>query len=133
MARTIAYQMKKGGAQTYHTDLTKVYMLIISRENIFIGNYDLKLGKKDVSFEKEILPIIKQTGTEVPANLMHWIFYEIKRFVEVFKGKEIDASSPLKHQWLNFLDKCGSQKAIPDNINELIKGLYDNGSIRMDS
>ena len=68
--------------------------------------------------------MIKELNVEVPANLMNWKFYEIQKFTRLYEAGEILPTGNIKEQWLSFLDKCGSAKSIPENVNDIIKEAY---------
>ncbi|CAF1003229.1 unnamed protein product [Brachionus calyciflorus] len=93
MAKSISYKMSTGESDQYHIKLTKTYLLMISRQNLFKLSYQLK---DDIYYEKTAVPIIK----------------------------ELDVELPIKEQWLNFFDKCGSATEIPDNVDDIIKKAY---------
>jgi len=120
MARMLAYKMKSGESQEHHTKLPKTYILVLSREDLFIRAYKLD---NDNLYEKTVVPMIKELNVEVPGNVMNWKYYEIQKFTKLCDENKIVPTS-IKEQWLSFLDKCGSAKSIPNDVDEIIKEAY---------
>lgn len=150
MAKLIYGLVKEGQGHEYHEKVLDTYILVIGKENMFIGNTALKgkvlnntkLTPQDL-FEIDVEPRIKQTGEIVPGNKMHWKFFELPKFKtseEYNKIKEYDAviddsnklyqekiewlNNNLKEQWLEFLIECSNQITIPVR-NKLITKGYD--------
>ena len=101
MAKLIYGLVKEGQGHEYHEKVLDTYILVIGKENMFIGNTALKgkvlnntqLTPQDL-FEIDVKPRIKQTGEIVPGNKMHWKFFELPKFKtsgEYKKIKEYDA------------------------------------------
>ncbi|XP_065682520.1 uncharacterized protein LOC124816417 isoform X1 [Hydra vulgaris] len=151
MAKLIYGQVKEGQGHEYHVKVLDTYILVIGKENMFVGNTALKgkvlnntkLDSQEL-FEIDVEPRIKQTGEVVPGNKMHWKFFELPKFrvsaeYKKIKGYDlvIDNSNKklyqekiewlnnnLKEQWLEFLIECSNQITIPDR-NKLIKKGYE--------
>jgi predicted transposase/invertase (TIGR01784 family) len=141
MAKLISGQVKEGQGKQYHEKVLDTYIVVIAKNNMFVGNTALS----DQSlFEIDVEPRIVQTGEKYPGNKMHWKFYELEKFKEsnqYAKIKEYDKldehsegyllkerfewlKDNLKEQWLEFLVECNSQLEMP-NRNELIKKGYN--------
>ena len=122
MARMLAYKMKSGESNEHHTKLPKIYILVLSREDLFIRAYKLD---NDKLYEKTVVPMIKELNIEVPGNVMNWKYYEIQKFTKLCDTKEIQPTGSIKEQWLSFLDKCGSAKSIPNDVDSIIQKAYE--------
>ena len=106
--------------ESQDTKLPKTYILVLSREDLFIRAYKLD---NDNLYEKTVVPMIKELNVEVPGNVMNWKYYEIQKFTKLCDENKIVPTS-IKEQWLSFLDKCGSAKSIPNDVDEIIKEAY---------
>ncbi|CAF1050915.1 unnamed protein product [Brachionus calyciflorus] len=118
MARVIGSKLESG--ETY-SQLPKVYLLALSKQNLFDGYLN------DIFYEKTVVPMIQELKAEFPSNLMTWKFYEIKRFDKELKAgqiKRVDGKLPLKEQWLDFFNKCGTASAIPEDTDKVIQDAY---------
>ncbi len=113
--------MKSGEWNENHFKLPKTYILVLSREDLFIRGYKLD---NDKLYEKTIVPMIIELNVEVPGNVMNWKYYEIQTFSRLCDTGEIVPTGSIKEQWLSFLDKCGSAKSIPNNVSSIIKEAY---------
>lgn len=122
MSKLIIGQVKDGQGGKYDEVLMETYVLCIGKQNIFRGAY--QVAKEHDTYEKTVVPMIQEHGVEVPGNRMYWKFYELLKFTKEFKSKAIGSSDPIKHQWLDFLVKCGTQSEIPEDIDEIIKRGY---------
>jgi predicted transposase/invertase (TIGR01784 family) len=122
MSKIIAGQVKEGDGDKYDKVLMDTYVISIGKQNIFRGKYEL--NDKNI-FEETVVPWVKETNQEIPGNKMYWKFFELPKFIKSYKSKQIDASSSLKEQWLDFLVKCGTQKEVPSNISDIIKKGYN--------
>ena len=122
MSKLIIGQVKDGQGGKYDEVLMETYVLCIGKQNIFRGTY--QVAKEHDTYEKTVVPMIQEHGVEVPGNRMYWKFYELLKFTKEFKSKAIGSSDPIKHQWLDFLVKCGTQSEIPEDIDEIIKRGY---------
>jgi len=122
MSKIIASQVKEGEGEHYDTAVMDTYILAIGKQNIFRGKYELTNKK---IFEATVVPIVVETGEEMPGNKMHWKFFELPKFASLNKSKTIDTSSSLKEQWLDFLLKCNTKTEIPDDVSEIIKKGYN--------
>jgi predicted transposase/invertase (TIGR01784 family) len=141
MAKLISGQVREGQGEEYHEKVLNTYIIVIGKDNMFVGNTALKDQKL---FELDVKPMVIQTNEIVPGNKMHWKFFELPKFeasTEYAKIKKYDKldeysemnllnekfewlKSNLKEQWLEFLIDCNSQTEVPDR-NELIKKGYN--------
>ena len=79
MAKLISGQVKEGQGKQYHEKVLDTYIVVIAKNNMFVGNTALS----DQSlFEIDVEPRIVQTGEKYPGNKMHWKFYELEKFKE---------------------------------------------------
>lgn len=130
MAKLIYGQVKDGQGNEYHEKVLDTYILVIGKNNMFVGNTALKgkLLNSNISaqnlFEIDVEPRVKQTGEIVPGNKMHWKFFELPKFKASSEFSKINNLSDIKYQWLEFLIECNSQTEIPDR-NELIQKGYN--------
>ena len=120
MAKLIAGQVKEGEGKKYDEKVLETYIIVIAKDNIFVGNTVLTDQKL---FEIDVVPMVFQTGEIFPGNKMYWKFFELLKFEQSEGYKNIDKASPLKEQWLEFLLDCSQQKEEPDR-NEIIKKGY---------
>ena len=89
-------QIKMSRNFSAESNYVPVYILGISKEDIFFGSND-----NDTLYEKTVVPMIKELNVEVPNNEMHWKFYEIDKFAKMYKNGEIklnDGKLALKEQ-----------------------------------
>jgi len=141
MAKLISGQVKEGQGEEYHEKVLNTYIIVIGKDNMFVGNTALKDQKL---FELDVKPMVIQTNEIVPGNKMHWKFFELPKFeastqyAKIKKYDKLDEfsemnllnekfewlKSNLKEQWLEFLIDCNSQTEVPDR-NELIKKGYN--------
>lgn len=141
MAKLISGQVTEGHGEEYHEKVLATYIIVIGKDNMFVGNTALKDQKL---FELDVKPMVIQTNEIVPGNKMHWKFFELPKFeasTQYAKIKQYDKlnkdsdinmlaekyewlKSNLKEQWLEFLIECSSQTDVPDR-NELIKKGYN--------
>ena len=121
MSKLITNQVKEGEGQQYHEKVLETYIIIIGKSNIFTGNTALKDQKL---FEIDVVPTIIQTQEVFPGNKMYWKFFELPKFMKSDNYKNIAADSPLKNQWLEFLEDCAKQYEEPER-HEIIKKGYE--------
>lgn len=125
MAKILSSQVTKSdGGKSYNLSMDKTYMLVISKAKLFIKD-NAVVGDTPIMYEKTIVPMIKELGVEVPSNKMNWKFFEIPKFKNYIKNKEVHADSNLKEQWLDFLLNCSKSEETPENRNEIIKRGYE--------
>jgi predicted transposase/invertase (TIGR01784 family) len=120
MAKLIAGQVKEGEGKKYHEKVLETYIIVIGKDNIFVGSTALKDQKL---FEIDVVPTVVQTGDVFPGNKMYWKFFELLKFAESESYKNIDKASSIKEQWLEFLLDCSKQQEKPDR-SEIIKKGY---------
>jgi predicted transposase/invertase (TIGR01784 family) len=124
MAKLLATQVKEGEGEKYHVKLYDTYILVLAKQNLFVGEYKLE-GDSNAKYEKTFKPTCEELGyQEMPGNKMHWKFYELCKFKTFTKGKVIDGSYAVKEQWLDFLVNCSSNLFIPENLDNKIKEGY---------
>lgn len=141
MAKLISGQVKEGQGKKYHEKVLDTYVVVIAKNDMFVGNTAIK---DQTLFEIDVKPMILQTNEIYPGNKMHWKFFELSKFKEsneYAKIKEYDKldessdnkllverfewlKSNLKEQWLEFLIECNDHTEVP-NRNELIKKGYN--------
>ena len=105
MASLIFGQIKEGEGKEYHVKVLDTYVLVIAKENMFVGNTSLN-GKviEDPNFdaknlyELDVEPTVRQTGEIVPGNKMHWKFFELSNFQNSFNYQNINKGSEMKKQ-----------------------------------
>lgn len=119
MAKLISSQIKEGEGKLYHEKLLETYIIVIGKDNIFIGNTALRNNKL---FEIDVVPMVMQTNQVFPDNKMYWKFFELPKFAESQSYKNINKGSSLKEQWLEFLIDCSKQTEEPDRANIIKKG-----------
>lgn len=125
MAKILSSQITKSdGGKKYHLSMDKTYMLVISKAQLFLKD-NAVVGDTPIMYEKTIVPMIKELGVEVPSNKMNWKFFEILKFKNYIKDKEIHKESNLKEQWLDFLLNCSKGEETPEDRNEIIKRGYE--------
>ena len=124
MAKLLSTQVKEGEGQQYHIKLSDTYILVLAKQNLFVGDYKLA-GDSNACYEKTFAPTCKELGNqEMPGNKMHWKFFELNKFKTFTKNTTIDDSHLLKEQWLDFLINCDSHLDIPNKINTIIQEGY---------
>lgn len=124
MAKLLATQIKEGEGEKYHVKLHDTYILVLAKQNLFVGEYKLE-GDSNAKYEKTFKPTCEELEhQEMPGNKMHWKFYELCKFKTFTKGKLIDNTYTVKDQWLDFLVNCSSNLSIPENLDNKIKEGY---------
>ena len=121
MAKLISGQVKEREGEKYHKSILDTYMIIIAKENIFVGSTALKCQD---TYEIDVLPTVQQTQEVCPGNKMHWKFFELSKFSKHPDSENIHKNSPLKLQWLDFLLSCAKQENIPENRDKIIQESY---------
>jgi predicted transposase/invertase (TIGR01784 family) len=141
MAKLISGQVKEGQGQQYHEKVLDTYIIVIGKENMFVGN--TALSDQNL-FEIDVEPRVVQTGEKYPGNKMHWKFFELPKFkasdqyIKIKEYDKLDTNSDekllkekfewlrdnLKEQWLEFLIECNNKTEVPDR-NELIRKGYN--------
>ncbi|RYE06404.1 MAG: Rpn family recombination-promoting nuclease/putative transposase [Rickettsiaceae bacterium] len=122
MSKIISSQVKKGDGALYHEKILKTYILVIGKNNLFVGDTELKDQEQ---FEITVVPTVKETGEEVPGNKMCWKYYELQKFRDSENYKNINANSPIKDQWLEFLLDCSKKSSSPTDRAKLIQKGYE--------
>lgn len=120
MAKALSMQMLEGQEDMHHKVMLPTYVLVIAGNSIFTPkncdstSFDVR---KDMHFEKTVVPYFEETGKPFPAhiNKMHWKFYELNKFSYLKEQGQIDLALP-KHQWLEFMEHCTQYETIPTNM-----------------
>jgi predicted transposase/invertase (TIGR01784 family) len=124
MAKLLSTQIKEGEGQQYHNKLHDTYILVLAKQNLFVGNYTLN-GDSNAYYEKTFKPTCEELGhQEMPGNKMHWKFFELNKFKMHTKGTAVNNLDSIKEQWLDFLVNCNSNLTIPENLDDKIKEGY---------
>lgn len=121
MAKLIANQVKEGEGKLYHEKVLETYIIVIGKDNMFVGSTKLR---EQSLFELDAKVMITQTNEMYPGNKMHWKFFELPKFKQSNNYKYLSKDSALKEQWLEFLIECSSQESEPDR-NKIIKKGYE--------
>lgn len=125
MAKILSSQVTKSdGGKKYYVSMDKTYMLVVSKAQLFLKD-NAVVGDTPIMYEKTIVPMIKELGVEVPSNKMNWKFFEIPKFKNYIKDKEIHKESNLKEQWLDFFLNCSKDEETPEDRSEIIKRGYE--------
>ena len=123
-------QAKEAQKNKYNLEEFDTYTLVISNENLFVGNKVLKgnvIGNPNLKaenlYEFGFDLVVKQTGEVIPGNKRHWKIIELPKFKDKANYKSIKENSLQKEKCLEFLIECNEAK-ISDR-KELIQKGYD--------
>jgi predicted transposase/invertase (TIGR01784 family) len=86
MAKLLISEVQHGESQAYHNKLSKTYIIVLAKENLFIGNYKL-LKETDTLFEKTVVPMVLELNEVMPGNKMHWVFLSLRNLKSILKRK----------------------------------------------
>lgn len=126
MARLISQQGSLGKADYLHKMMTKTYMLVISKEDLYKAHELPSKGPQDTQ-GNSIYPMVEGfNGMEMPQNLISYKTYEIEKVMGILEAKIKDGIklSP-QEQWLDFFNKCGTIEYIPSYVNTTIREAYE--------
>ncbi len=121
MTKLISGQVREGEGSRYHEKVLDTYIIVLSKENVFIGNTALK---DQTLYEIDVIPTVQQTQEVYPGNKMHWKFFELGKFQKHPDSENITKDSPLKLQILDFLLTCSVQQNAPEDRDDIIKKSY---------
>jgi len=126
MARLISEQGSLIKAENLHKMMTKTYMLVISKENLYKAH---ELPSKDTQDTdgNTIYPMVEGfNGIEMPQNLTSYKTYETERVKNVIEAKIKDGLElSSQEQWLDFFNKCAIIEDIPKYANKTIQEAYE--------
>ena len=132
MSKLIAGQVNAGEAHEYDKKILDTYIIVIAKDNIFVGKTALTGGvinhpdkKAHSLYETDWQIRCEQTGEEMPGNKMHWKFLELKKFQHSTEYANMNSNSKILDQWLEFFLHCATQRAKPEDRHESIKQAYD--------